>query len=134
MLVNIEELSKEEAPFSLFNFVVCFFVTLKNLEITCLRVSPIYPLQYLCASHIDIGKHMMDETWFSDIQEILVEGKKKNIIPDMRRTTLLRRFYNCLAALMTQQLEDICIRSLKAFADFVCDYGVIRSIYKQYSK
>lgn len=75
----------------------------------------------------------MEIAWFRDIQEILVIANKQKIIPDIRRTTLIRRFYNCLAALMTQQLEDICIRSLKAFADFVCDYGVIRLIYKQYS-
>lgn len=103
-------------------------VTWQYLEIPSLRDSPICPLQYLCAGHIDVGKIMLEEQWYGEIHTTLLRASKRNQIPDIRRMTLVKRFFNCVAALMTQQLEDICIRSLKAFADYVCDYGVIRLI------
>ncbi|XP_032591888.1 dynein axonemal heavy chain 7 [Drosophila grimshawi] len=98
-LVNIEELSKVEQPFSLFNFV------------------------YICGSHIDAGKTMLEDVWYGEIHTTLLRASKRGQLPDIRRMTLVKRFFNCVAALMTQQLEDICIRSLKAFADYVCDFG-----------
>ncbi|XP_068140477.1 dynein axonemal heavy chain 7 [Drosophila tropicalis] len=98
-LVNIEELKQVEQPFALFNFV------------------------YLCSSQIDAGKTMLEDTWYGEIHTTLLKASRKGQLPDIRRVTLVKRFFNCVAALMTQQLEDICIRSLKAFADFVCDFG-----------
>ncbi|KAH8377909.1 hypothetical protein KR093_007822, partial [Drosophila rubida] len=99
LLVNIEELSKIEQPFTLFNFV------------------------YLCGGHIDVGKTMLEDMWYGEIHTTLLRASKRGQLPDIRRMTLVKRFFNCVAALMTQQLEDICIRSLKAFADYVCDFG-----------
>ncbi|XP_017857964.1 PREDICTED: dynein heavy chain 7, axonemal [Drosophila arizonae] len=98
-LVNIEELSKVEEPFTLFNFI------------------------YLCGIHIESGKAMLEDVWYGEIHTTLLRASKRGQLPDIRRMTLVKRFFNCVAALMTQQLEDICIRSLKAFADYVCDFG-----------
>ncbi|ALC38670.1 Dhc36C [Drosophila busckii] len=99
MLVNIDELSKVEQPFTLFSFV------------------------YLCGSHIDLGKQMLEDVWYGEIHTTLLRASKRGQLPDIRRMTLVKRFFNCVAALMTQQLEDICIRSLKGFANYVCDFG-----------
>jgi len=80
--------------------------------------------QYLCGSHIDSGKTLLEESWYGEIHSSLLKASKRGQLPDIRRFTLVKRFFNCVAALMTQQLEDICIRSLKDYADFICDYGV----------
>ncbi|EDW55574.1 GM17246 [Drosophila sechellia] len=98
-LIDGKELAKVETPFSLFTFV------------------------YLCGSHIDNGKTLLEENWYGEIHSSLLKASKRGQLPDIRRFTLVKRFFNCVAALMTQQLEDICIRSLKEYADFICDYG-----------
>ncbi|XP_030383339.1 dynein heavy chain 7, axonemal [Scaptodrosophila lebanonensis] len=98
-LVNIDEIKKATEPFALFNFV------------------------YMCGANIDNGKSMLEDTWYGEIHATLLKASKRGQLPDIRRTTLVKRFFNCVAALMTQQLEDICIRTLKGFADFICDFG-----------
>lgn len=76
---------------------------------------------------------MLEDVWYGEIHTTLLRASKRGQLPDIRRMTLVKRFFNCVAALMTQQLEDICIRSLKAFADYVCDFGVSkRFIIKEY--
>ena len=73
-------------------------------------------------------KSLLEIQWYGEIHSILLKASAKNLLPDVRKLKLIQRFYNCVAALMTQQLEDMCIRSLKAFADFICDYGVSPSL------
>lgn len=74
--------------------------------------------------HIENTKSLLENQWYGEIHSILLKASLKGILPDVRKLRLIQRFYNCVAALMTQQLEDMCIRSLKTFADFICDYGV----------
>lgn len=71
---------------------------------------------------------MLEDVWYGEIHTTLLRASKRGQLPDIRRMTLVKRFFNCVAALMTQQLEDICIRSLKAFADYVCDFGVSKRV------
>lgn len=65
--------------------------------------------------------------WFGKIHAILVKGIKKNQVPDMTKIKLLKRFFDSVAALMTQNLQDICIRSLESYVNFMCDIGVNRT-------
>lgn len=67
---------------------------------------------------------MLQEKWFGAIQNIITRGSKKKLVPETTKPRLLKRFYNSVAALMTQQLQDMCIRSLRAYTDYVCDVGV----------
>ncbi|XP_055917464.1 dynein axonemal heavy chain 7 [Eupeodes corollae] len=76
-----------------------------------------------CSTQIEHTKLLLKENWYGEIHSILLRGHKRNILPDVRKPKLLARFYNCVGALMTQQLEDVCIRSLTLFADFMCDYA-----------
>uniref|UniRef100_A0A1A9WZY9 Dynein heavy chain 7, axonemal n=1 Tax=Glossina brevipalpis TaxID=37001 RepID=A0A1A9WZY9_9MUSC len=49
-------------------------------------------------------------------------ASKRKILPDVRRKKLIKCFFNCVAALMTQQLEDMCIRSIVAYVNLICSY------------
>lgn len=75
--------------------------------------------------------HQIDEMctqlktkWYDSIQNTLHRAMRRKTIPDGTKPKSLRRFFNCIAALMTQNLQDIAIRSLTKFTDFVCDIGV----------
>lgn len=73
--------------------------------------------------HVEDAKVMLQEKWFGAIQNIISRLSKKKLVPETTKTRLLKRFYNSVAALMTQHLQDMCIRSLRAYTDYICDVG-----------
>lgn len=72
---------------------------------------------------IEDAKTMLQEKWFGAIQNIISKMTKKKLVPDAAKPRLLKRFYNSVAALMTQHLQDMCIRSLTSYTEYVCDVG-----------
>ncbi|XP_036230121.2 dynein axonemal heavy chain 7 isoform X1 [Bactrocera oleae] len=99
-----------------------FFVDIKELA-QAKTPYELYEFTYLCGRQIDTAKGLLENEWYGEIHQILLRASRRGLLPNVRRMKLLQRFYNCVAALMTQQLEDICIRSLTSYADFICDYG-----------
>jgi dynein heavy chain len=73
---------------------------------------------------IEDAKMMLREKWYSAIQSIITRGAKKKLVPEASKPRLLKRFYNSVAALMTQHLQDMCIRSLNQYTNYICDVGV----------
>jgi dynein heavy chain, axonemal len=72
---------------------------------------------------IEDAKVMLQEKWFGAIQSIISRASKKKLVPETTKPRLLKRFYNSVAALMTQHLQDMCIRSLSSYTDYICDVG-----------
>lgn len=72
---------------------------------------------------VEDAKVMLQEKWFGAIQNIISRLSKKKLVPETTKPRLLKRFYNSVAALMTQHLQDMCIRSLSAYTDYICDVG-----------
>lgn len=64
---------------------------------------------------------MLTEKWYGNIQTIIQRGSKKKLVPETTKPRLLKRFFNSVAALMTQQLQDMCIRSLEAYTNYICE-------------
>ncbi|XP_025152591.1 dynein heavy chain 7, axonemal-like [Harpegnathos saltator] len=63
------------------------------------------------------------QQWLSRICDILVAASKKKNLP---ATTDFRykRFFNCLAYVMENQLRDLCLRSIEDYIDYLVDVGV----------
>lgn len=72
---------------------------------------------------IEDAKVMLQEKWFGAITSIISRGSKKKLVPEATKPRLLKRFYHSVAALMTQQLQDMCIRSLRMYTEYICDVG-----------
>lgn len=81
-------------------------------------------LQTSVNRQIENAKVMLNEKWYGTIQSIISKGTKKKLVPETTKPRLLKRFYNSVAALMTRHLQDMCIRSLLAYTDYICDVGV----------
>jgi dynein heavy chain, axonemal len=81
----------------------------------------------LVQQQIEETKKMLNEKWYTTIQTIFLKGTKRKRIPDATKPRLLKKFYNSVATLMTHQLQDLCIRSLHAYSDFICDIGVTQN-------
>ena len=69
-------------------------------------------------------KALLNDEWYSQLKTVLMKGTKKKHVPDVLKRKQLARFYDSVAALMSQNLSDITIRSLKMFTHFMCDIGV----------
>lgn len=72
---------------------------------------------------VEDAKAMLQEKWFGAIQNIISRSSKKKLVPETTKPRLLKRFYDSVAALMTQHLQDMCIRSLGNYTDYICDVG-----------
>ncbi|KAH9642760.1 hypothetical protein HF086_010413, partial [Spodoptera exigua] len=50
-------------------------------------------------------------------------GSKKKLIPEPKHAAKMKHFYNCLACIMTYNLQTLCLKSMKEFTDYVVDVG-----------
>ncbi|XP_039430309.1 dynein axonemal heavy chain 7 isoform X2 [Culex pipiens pallens] len=73
---------------------------------------------------IEEAKIMLNEKWYGSIKTIFNKGVKKKLIPDeVTKPKMLRKFFNSLATLMTRQLQNLCVSSVKAYTEYICDVG-----------
>lgn len=96
-IINIDELTKRSEPFDLMAF-------LKAIN-----------------QHIDNTRNILNKNWYESLRDTFIRGKKRKDVPHVYHAKQLARFFNCIAALMTRNLADLCIKSLHEFTDFVCN-------------
>lgn len=126
MFIDVSYFTKKGRPFELFEFTVGIYLfTHRNT----LNLIHLFPCQNTCSQFIDKTRTMLQDKWYGEIQDILIRGNKRRLLPDVRKPKMLGRFFNCVAALMTQQLEDLCIKSIEGFVKFMYDYGVSFFLY-----
>lgn len=81
-------------------------------------------MQTIITKQIEDAKNLLKDKWYGLIKDTLLKGTKKKHVPDMLNRKAVKRFYNSVAALMSQNISDLTIKSLKLFTDFMCDFGV----------
>ncbi|XP_046403324.1 dynein axonemal heavy chain 7-like [Ischnura elegans] len=73
----------------------------------------------MAESHILATVQFLKGHWFPTIQAIFLKGMDKNLIKVRKKTRSFRRFYNCVAAIMTFLLQTLCLKSLADYMDFI---------------
>lgn len=73
------------------------------------------------AQKIESVKTTLITSWYESLRDTFNRGLKKKHVPDVSRPKALSRFFNCVAALMTRNLQDICAKSSAEFTDYICD-------------
>ncbi|CAG4997774.1 unnamed protein product [Parnassius apollo] len=87
-----------------------------------------YELQdfsFVCKRHIDAAGNVLTLQWIPTIQAVFLQGSKKKQIPDPKQVLKMKRFYNCLACIMTYNLQTLCLKSMKEYTDYIMDVGGI---------
>ncbi|KAM6984938.1 dynein axonemal heavy chain 7-like [Aplochiton taeniatus] len=67
-----------------------------------------------CAKDILLKKQVRQEKgrqWFPEVQHIYYQGNKRKLVPSNSNTAKLQSFFNCVAALMTGQLQSLVLDS-----------------------
>ncbi|XP_045510942.1 dynein axonemal heavy chain 7 [Colias croceus] len=85
-----------------------------------------YELQdfcFVCKRHIDAAGNVLTLQWIPTIQAVFLQGSKKRQIPEPKQVSKMKHFYNCLACIMTYNLQTLCLKSMKEFTDYVMDVG-----------
>ncbi|PZC81208.1 hypothetical protein B5X24_HaOG213309 [Helicoverpa armigera] len=52
-------------------------------------------------------------------------GSKKKLIPEPKQALKMKHFYNCLACIMTYNLQTLCLKSMQEFTEYIMDVGPI---------
>ncbi|XP_050670474.1 dynein axonemal heavy chain 7-like [Leptidea sinapis] len=85
-----------------------------------------YELQdfnFVCKRHIDAAGNVLAMQWIPTVQAVFLQGSKKKQIPDSKQVSKMKHFYNCLACIMTYNLQTLCLKSMKEFTEYILDVG-----------
>uniref|UniRef100_A0A3B4DBH6 Dynein axonemal heavy chain 7 n=1 Tax=Pygocentrus nattereri TaxID=42514 RepID=A0A3B4DBH6_PYGNA len=66
----------------------------------------------LASKHIEGAKDVLMEKWLPEVHRIYYQGKKRKLVPSDANPARLQSFFNCVAALMTSQLQSLALESI----------------------
>lgn len=83
-------------------------------------------LIYTCVHFKPFGYSVCSDLFAFCNQHVFVfeQGNKKRLIPDPKQASKMRHFYNCLACIMTYNLQTLCLKSMQEFTNYIKDVGV----------
>lgn len=65
--------------------------------------------------------------WIPEVQQICCLGSKRKLIPNNSSVARLQSFYNCLATLMTFQLQSLALESIQDYTHLIAQ-DPVRSV------
>lgn len=80
--------------------------------------------QDIVSKQIEEMRQILSKKWYEFINTTLTRAIKNRWIPDAVKEKASRRFFDCVASLMTHNLQDIAMRSLTKFTEFMSDVSV----------
>ncbi|XP_035161066.1 dynein axonemal heavy chain 7 isoform X2 [Callithrix jacchus] len=75
--------------------------------------------QNIIMKHMESTKETLLKRWLPEVQNIYYQGNKKKHLPTGDSSAKLESFFNCAAALMTLQLQDLALVSMQDFTDLI---------------
>ncbi|XP_060113048.1 dynein axonemal heavy chain 7 [Heteronotia binoei] len=75
--------------------------------------------QNIVVRHMEAAKDMLFKKWFPAVQNIYYQGNKRKQVPTNASSAQLEAFFDCAAALMTQQLQSLALASMQDFTDLL---------------
>ncbi|XP_012497096.1 PREDICTED: dynein heavy chain 7, axonemal [Propithecus coquereli] len=75
--------------------------------------------QTIVMKHMESAKETLLKVWFPEVQNIYYQGNKKKQLPTGDSSAKLESFFNCAAALMTLQLQNLALVSMQDFTDLI---------------
>uniref|UniRef100_A0A8D2L303 Dynein axonemal heavy chain 7 n=1 Tax=Varanus komodoensis TaxID=61221 RepID=A0A8D2L303_VARKO len=75
--------------------------------------------QNIVVRHMESAKDTLFKKWFPEVQNIYYQGNKRKQVPTNASSAQLEAFFNCAAALMTQQLQSLALDSMQDFTNVI---------------
>lgn len=71
-----------------------------------------------CKRHMDSAREQLAKKWVSDIQTTFYQGHKRGIVPS-QDDPKFRSFFNTVATLMTQCLQDMALHTIEDYTNLL---------------
>ncbi|KAM7380824.1 hypothetical protein PAMP_004096 [Pampus punctatissimus] len=75
--------------------------------------------QQLVTRHVDTARTILLNKWVPDVLHIYYNGSRRKLVPTTSNMTKLQLFYNCVATLMTSQLQNLALDSMKDYTHLI---------------
>ncbi|XP_026109897.1 LOW QUALITY PROTEIN: dynein heavy chain 7, axonemal-like [Carassius auratus] len=75
--------------------------------------------QQLVSKHIEYATGILLKKWIPEVQQICCLSSKRKLIPSNSSVARLQSFYNCLATLMTYQLQSLALESIQDYTHLI---------------
>nr|XP_008115484.1 PREDICTED: dynein heavy chain 7, axonemal [Anolis carolinensis] len=75
--------------------------------------------QNIVVKHMESAKDTLFKKWFTEVQNIYYQANKRKLVPTYAVGPKLDAYFNCAAALMTQQLQSLALLSMQDFTDLI---------------
>ncbi|XP_050461697.1 dynein axonemal heavy chain 7-like [Cataglyphis hispanica] len=84
----------------------------------------------LITHQIVANRKILQEDWYSEIQEIFLVNNRKKLVPSLLRRKQFKRFFDCAGKLMESHLLNACKLSLRDFINYVIDGKPVACSFK----
>ncbi|KAM9851167.1 dynein axonemal heavy chain 7 [Aulostomus maculatus] len=78
--------------------------------------------QQIVTRQVDHARGILLNKWLPEVQDIFYQGSRRKLLPASSNTTKLQSFYNCAATLMTSQLQNLTVDSMKDFTHLISQH------------
>ncbi|XP_028992896.1 dynein axonemal heavy chain 7 [Betta splendens] len=75
--------------------------------------------QKIVTRHVDNTRGIILKNWIPEVQSIFFQGCRRKLVPSQSNMTKLQSFFNCAAALMTFQLQNLAIDSMRDYTKLI---------------
>ncbi|XP_041837982.1 dynein heavy chain 7, axonemal isoform X2 [Melanotaenia boesemani] len=75
--------------------------------------------QHIVTQHVGKAENILLERWIPDVQSIYYKGCMHKLVPTSRNSAKLESFFNSAAVLMTHQLQNLAIDSLRDYTHLI---------------
>lgn len=79
------------------------------------------PFGILVQEQIKITRQILNTEWLPAVQEIFLKGAKKGLLPNPKNAKAMVHFYNSVDAIMTFNLQSLCLESIADYTKFIFD-------------
>ncbi|XP_066541990.1 dynein axonemal heavy chain 7 isoform X2 [Hoplias malabaricus] len=73
----------------------------------------------LVSRHIEDARDVLLKKWFSEVHHIYYQGIKRKLVPSDANPAQLQSFFNCVATLMTSQLQSLALDSIYDYTHLI---------------
>ncbi|XP_061578914.1 dynein axonemal heavy chain 7 [Cololabis saira] len=75
--------------------------------------------QQIVTQHVEKAKGVLLKSWIPEVHRIYYQGHMRKLIPSSSNTAKVESFFNCAAALMTLQLQNLAFDSLQGYTELL---------------
>ncbi|KAM9486845.1 dynein axonemal heavy chain 7-like [Clarias gariepinus] len=79
----------------------------------------LFVFQQIVNRHVESAQATLLNKWIPEVQQICYQGSRRNLVPESTDPPRLQSFFNCIAALMSSQLQNLALESIYDYTHLI---------------